>query len=198
MTSDTVMTRPPMTTREEKTMTLHIQMLYEVAKNAKGMADAAQGMADAMQAIVDDCAEQLAVRKAAGETDEAMLNEVFGGKANAGERLNAAGVTNAAGGPSQQTPAGMTPYDGPTPFDEKAEGASAETPPTPTALSAPGKPSAPENKLTIVELRAYVAERSTPENRPKIKAILSKFGVKKLTELSEDKYEAVKSEVAAL
>lgn len=185
-------------------MTLHIQMLYEVAKNAKSMADAAQAMADAMQAIVDDCAEQLAVRKAAGETDEAMLNEVFGGKANAGERLNAAGATNAAGGASQQTPAGMmppagmTPYDGPTPFDEKAEGTSAEMPPTPTALSASGKSSAPENKLTIVELRAYVAERSTPENRPKIKAILSKFGVKKLTELSEDKYEAVKSEVAAL
>ena len=43
-------------------MTLHVQMLYEVAKHAKAMADA-------MQAIVDDCAEQLAQRKAEGETD---------------------------------------------------------------------------------------------------------------------------------
>lgn len=141
-------------------MTLHVQMLYEVAKHAKAMADA-------MQAIVDDCAEQLAQRKAAGETDAALLNEVFGGV-----RLD--------------IPAGMTPYDGPTPFDEK-------TPAVPSAPPAPEKP-----KLTIVELRAFVAERSTPENRTKIKAILTKYGVKKLTELKETQYEAVKNEVAAL
>ena len=46
--------------------------------------------------------------------------------------------------------------------------------------------------------RAFVAARSTPENRPKIKAILTKYGVKKLTELQESQYEAVKNEVAAL
>lgn len=33
---------------------------------------------------------------------------------------------------------------------------------------------------------------------PKIKAILTKYGVKKLTELQESQYEAVKNEVAAL
>ena len=141
-------------------MTLHVQMLYEVAKHAKAMADA-------MQAIVDDCAEQLAQRKAAGETDAAMLDEVFG-KAAA------------------KAPDGMTPYDGPTTFDEKPDMA-------PSAHPAPEKP-----KLTIVELRAFVAERSTPENRTKIKAILTKYGVKKLTELKETQYEAVKNEVAAL
>ena len=141
-------------------MTLHVQMLYEVAKHAKAMADA-------MQAIVDDCAEQLAQRKAAGESDAAMLNEVFGGT-------------------KPDIPAGMTPYDGSTPFDEKP-------PAAPPAPPAPEKP-----KLTIVELRAFVAERSTPENRTKIKAILTKYGVKKLTELKETQYEAVKNEVAAL
>ena len=136
---------------EENTMTLHIQMLYEVAKSAKAMADA-------MQAIVDDCAEQLALRKVAGETDEAMLNEVFG---------------------QPKAPDAVMPA---------AELAPAE-----------GKPAAHEKpKLTIVELRAFVAERSTPENRPKIKAILTKFGVKKLTELPEEKYAAVMEEVAAL
>ena len=134
-------------------MTIHIQMLYEVAKHAKAMADA-------MQAIVDDCAEQIARRKAAGETDEAMLGEVFGST-------------------QPDTPAGMTPYAGATPFDEK-----------PDADPAPEKP-----KLTLVELRAFVAERSTPENRPKIKSILGQFGVKKLTELREDQYSAVMSEV---
>ena len=43
-------------------------------------------------------------------------------------------------------------------------------------------------KLTIVDLRAFVAARSTPENRPKIKAIPTKYGVKKLTELQESQY----------
>lgn len=137
-------------------MTIHIQMLYEVAKHAKEMADA-------MQAIVDDCAEQIARRKAAGETDEAMLGEVFGST-------------------QPDTPAGMTPYAGSTPFDEKsAAEATSENPEKP--------------KLTLVELRAFVAERSTPENRPRIKAILAQFGVKKLTELREDQYSAVMMEV---
>lgn len=137
-------------------MTIHIQMLYEVAKHAKAMADA-------MQAIVDDCADQIARRKAAGETDEAMLGEVFGST-------------------QPDTPAGMTPYAGSTPFDEKsAAEATSENPEKP--------------KLTLVELRAFVAERSTPENRPKIKEILGQFGVKKLTELREDQYSAVMAEV---
>lgn len=139
-------------------MTIHIQMLYEVAKCAKAMADA-------MQAIVDDCAEQLAKRKAAGETDAAMLNDVFGGT-------------------DEKAQDGFTPYDGPTPFDKKP----AET----------ASPSSEKPRMTIVELRAFVAERSTPENRPKIKAILMKYGVRKLTELKETQYEAVRNEVTAL
>ena len=125
-------------------MTVHIQMLQEIATHARDMADA-------MQAIVDDCAAQLAQRRADGEAPD----------------------TN----PQQQD--GFVPYDEPTPCDDKP--------------AAPEKP-----KLTIVELRAFVAARSTPENRPKIKAILTKYGVKKLTELQESQYEAVKNEVAAL
>ena len=137
-------------------MTIHIQMLYEVAKHAKAMADA-------MQAIVDDCADQIARRKAAGETDEAMLGEVFGST-------------------QPDASADMTPYAGATPFDEKSAAEATSDPQE--------KP-----KLTLVELRAFVAERSTPENRPKIKAILGQFGVKKLTELREDQYSAVMAEV---
>ena len=137
-------------------MTIHIQMLYEVAKHAKAMADA-------MQAIVDDCADQIARRKAAGETDEAMLGEVFGST-------------------QPDASADMTPYAGSTPFDEKSAAEATSDPQE--------KP-----KLTLVELRAFVAERSTPENRPKIKAILGQFGVKKLTELREDQYSAVMAEV---
>ena len=137
-------------------MTIHIQMLQDIAAHA-------QAMADAMQAIVDDCAEQLVRRKAAGESEESIMNEPF--------------KKESAQNASASSKEGFTPYDGSTPFDEKPEDAP---------------------KLTIVELRAFVAARSTPENRPKIKAILTKYGVKKLTELQESQYEAVKNEVAAL
>lgn len=136
-------------------MTIHIQMLQDIATHARAMADS-------MQAIVDDCAEQLAKRKATGESEESIMNEPF----------NKVPQNN-----------GFTPYEGPAPFDEK-----------PKNTAAPVS----EPKLTIVELRAFVAARSTPENRPKIKEILTRYGVKKLTELSENQYEAVKNEVAAL
>ena len=56
----------------------------------------------------------------------------------------------------------------------------------------------PGKKLTIAEVRAYVAERPRPENRAQIRAILKSFGVAKLTELPEDKYEAMMAEVAKL
>ena len=137
-------------------MTIHIQMLQDIASHA-------HAMADAMQAIVDDCAEQLARRKAAGESEESIMNEPFQRETKQSD--------------------GFTPYDGPTPFDEK-----------PKNTAAPVS----EPKLTIVELRAFVAARSTPENRPKIKEILTRYGVKKLTELAENQYEAVKNEVDAL
>lgn len=65
-----------------------------------------------------------------------------------------------------------------------------------TAPQPETSPAAP--KLTLVELRAFVAERSTPDNRPKIKALLTKHGVAKLTELPEDQYTALKREVEAL
>ena len=48
-------------------MTIHIQMLQDIAAHARAMADS-------MQAIVDDCAEQLARRKAAGESEESIMN----------------------------------------------------------------------------------------------------------------------------
>ena len=150
-------------------MTIHIQMLQDIATHARAMADA-------MQAIVDDCAEQLAKRKAAGESEESIMNEPF--------------KKESAQNASSSSTESFTPYEGPTPFDEK--------PGSMAYAAAPAAASSPAPKLTIVELRAFVAARSTPENRPKIKAILTRYGVKKLTELPENQYEAVKNEVAAL
>ena len=56
----------------------------------------------------------------------------------------------------------------------------------------------PVKKHTITEVRAFVAERSKPENRAKIKAILNGFGVSRLTELPEDKYGQLIDEVSKL
>ena len=51
---------------------------------------------------------------------------------------------------------------------------------------------------SLVELRAFVAERSTPQNRPRIRALLAKHGVAKLTELPESAYLDLMREVEAL
>ena len=60
-------------------MTIHIQMLQDIATHARAMADS-------MQAIVDDCAEQLARRKAAGESEESIMNESFNKAARTASR----------------------------------------------------------------------------------------------------------------
>lgn len=62
------------------------------------------------------------------------------------------------------------------------------------ATSAPDAPKLP----TLVELRAFVAERSTPQTRPKIRALLAGHGVAKLTDLPESAYLDLMREVAAL
>ena len=45
-------------------MTMSLKMLADIATHAQAMADEAQAMAAAMQIVVDDCAEQLAAKKA--------------------------------------------------------------------------------------------------------------------------------------
>ena len=48
-------------------MTMSLKMLADIATNAQAMADEAQAMAAAIQIVVDDCAEQLAAKKAENE-----------------------------------------------------------------------------------------------------------------------------------
>ena len=59
---------------------------------------------------------------------------------------------------------------------------------------APAAPKPP----TLVELRAFVAARSTPQTRPKIRALLAGHGVAKLTDLPESGYLDLMREVEAL
>ena len=60
--------------------------------------------------------------------------------------------------------------------------------------SAPAAPKPP----TLVELRAFVAARSTPQTRPRIRALLAGYGVAKLTDLPESGYLDLMREVEAL
>lgn len=82
----------------------------------------------------------------------------------------------------------------------KAEAsASTPAPPIPNSNSAPvsGGAGAPKPPA-LAELRAFVAERSTPQTRPQIRALLARHGVAKLTELPESAYLDLMREVAAL
>lgn len=51
---------------------------------------------------------------------------------------------------------------------------------------------------TLVELRAFVAARSTPQTRPRIRELLAGHGVAKLTDLPESDYLDLMREVEAL
>lgn len=62
------------------------------------------------------------------------------------------------------------------------------------ANNAPDAPKPP----TLVKLRAFVAERSTPQTRPRIRALLAEHGVAKLTDLPESDYLDLMREVEAL
>ena len=84
------------------------------------------------------------------------------------------------------------PASHPQPATESQQ-ATAETAPV-ADNPAPAAPKPP----TLVELRAFVAERSTPQTRPRIRALLAGHGVAKLTDLPESAYLDLMREVEAL
>ena len=167
-------------------MTMSVKMLAEIAAHAQAMADEAQAMATAMQAVVNDCAEQMAAKQG---TD--AINTTNGATDAKSTDATSAKATDATSAKSAKTTDAT---------DTSAPGNAGTTPPWVAEAEANIQPPKPEpgKKLTIAEVRAYVAERSKPENRAKIRAILKRFGVAKLTELPEDKYEVMMEEVAKL
>ena len=151
-------------------MTMSVRMLNDIAVHAEGLACEAVAMAEALRAVVDDCAAQVAANKS---VDTPMGKTDPTGKS----------VPN-----GKTTSTGKTDQTGKTDPEWLEDAQKNIVPPE----AEPGK------KLTIAEVRAYVAERTKPENRAQIRAILKSFGVAKLTELPEDKYEAMMAEVAKL
>jgi hypothetical protein len=79
--------------------------------------------------------------------------------------------------------------EAPTP--ETSAGAS-----TPAATATPASPSEPA--VTLVDLRAKLADLSRDGKADKVKALLSKFGVAKLTELEPSKFAAVMAAAEAI
>lgn len=75
---------------------------------------------------------------------------------------------------------------------EPQQSAAQTTPAAGNPVSAAPKPP------TLVELRAFVAARSTPQTRPRIRALLAGHGVAKLTDLPESDYLDLMREVEAL
>ncbi len=49
-------------------------------------------------------------------------------------------------------------------------------------------PKEPEEELTLDTLRAAFVEKNSPANRPKLKAILTKLGVSRITQLKPDQF----------
>lgn len=101
-----------------------------------------------------------------------------------------------AGAASEESPEQLkTPTGATRPAEEPTE---AKQPLRAAEVTEQEQPSAPTKQLSVAELRAFVAERSTPENRPKIRAILVRYGVAKLTDLPVEQYSALIAEVDAL
>ncbi|MDO4741636.1 MAG: hypothetical protein Q4A66_13290 [Eubacteriales bacterium] len=151
----------------------------EMAVFAAGMAEGAKQMAESMRAVVEDCAEQIRQRREAGVSEEAALGEAF-------ESIK----PNACPTQPQTSPCGATHAASP------ATGAPVSE--TPTAANVAANTGKDEPTIDLVTLRAFVASKSSPESRAKIKAILRKYGAEKLTELNPGVYAAVKAEVAQL
>ncbi len=138
-------------------------------------------MADSMRAVVEDCAQQIMERRKAGISEQAALSEAFDGI-----------KPETCPSQPQEAPSGATQSHAPETGAHNTKGRDTASQ-TLTTNNSSGEP-----PLDLVTLRAFVAAKSSPENRAKIKAILRKYGAEKLTELREDAYPSVKAEVGAL
>lgn len=173
----------------------------QMAIFAAGMVEGARQMAESMQSIVNDCARQLAERRAAenggatADTQTACDSAASETAANVSSPNSTSLPQNAASG-AFQPERGQTGQPDAGSCPAPSQGATGASTAPQTHAAEQTTPQTPP--LDLVTLRAFVAERSTPENRAKIKAILTRYGVRKLTELKESQYEAVRNEVAAL
>lgn len=106
-------------------------------------------------------------------------------------------ASDAAQTPVAEQPQAAEPEEKPAKKPRKAAAAAAETP-TPdssagadTQASTATPASHSEPAITLVDLRAKLAELSRDGKADKVKALLSEFGVAKLTELEPSKFAAV-------
>ncbi len=176
-------------------MTMDIKMLKAISDGAQvmaaqadqmavfaaGMAEGAKQMAESMRAVVEDCAQQIMERRKTGISEQAALSEAVDGI-----------KPDACPSQPQDAPPGAT--QGYTPETGAPRTKGRDT----AAQALTANNSSGEPPLDLVTLRAFVAAKSIPENRAKIKAILRKYGAEKLTDLKEEDYLSVKAEMGAL
>lgn len=173
-----------------------------------------------MKSVADDCAAQLAAKRAASTcADGGTASDPMRAPAGALECGIAANAQNGTQERAQtkyeeeyaqvakdaqngiQEPvarfgrSSMTNAGQQTAYEQASQPVSqvTEQPPQPTEQT-----SRPAKKLTIAEVRKYVSDRTRPDNRAQIKAIINSFGVAKLTELPEDQYVPLMEKVAKL
>ena len=192
--------QPLIDNRKETHMMVELKMLKAMADGAMtmaaqaeqmaifaaGMVEGAKQMAESMQNIVEDCARQLAEKRAAkngGMTADCKAAS----DSTAPETVANNSSQHAPTLPREAASGAFQPGSGQTGRPESGSR------PAPSQGAVGTSPAAQTPPIDIVTLRAFVAERSTPENRAKIKAILGKYGVRKLTELKETQYEAIKN-----
>ena len=134
-------------------------------------------IANHVRSVADGLARTLMAASTLADSLQALINDM---PAQAGHdqenAIHAAGTVQATSENKQQ------------------EAASPSTSATSTQDDAVHSP----EPISLVDLRAYVAARSTPDKRPKIREALLKYGVKRLTDLQPAQYAAFKAEVDAL
>lgn len=196
-------------------MTMDIKMLREIADSAMiaathanemycqaaAMAEGLKMMAEAMKAVVDDCAKQILERRAAGISEKDAFGEAFAGiKPNSegsSKAETSAQPQNGTSGAFQHAdPTAGAPQAGSRPA--ASEMAKSNVCSLETAATADQPETQPEEKLDLVTLRAFVAKRTSPETRTRIKDIIRKYGADRLTDLDPSTYASVKREVAEL
>lgn len=90
-----------------------------------------------------------------------------------------------------------TPEQSKTP-ESVVEEVTPEPEPTPSQEEVPPEPEPPVKAITFEELRGAMATKSQKGKKAEVKALLTKYGVEKLSEIPVESYSEVMAEVEAL
>ncbi len=172
------------------------EKLHEIASHVRSVADglartlmAASTLADSLQALINDMPtkaghDQMRAARGAEAVQATSLDEQAAPPMEAS--IPAISAQDSTQGSAQDSTQGSAQDNIEASTQNSMHG------------SAQASTAHPSEPISLVDLRAYVAARSTPDKRPKIREALLKYGVKRLTDLAPTQYAAFKAEVDAL